>query len=57
MILDKKLVGTLDQGAGCLEVFDASPPDSVYPTSLEVFESLGRVVDTLFTRSQKIVAV
>jgi len=57
MILDKKLRGTLDQGAGCLEIFDVSPPDNVYPTSLEVFESLGRVVDTLFNRSQKIVAV
>lgn len=57
MILDKKLQGTLDQGAGCLEIFDVSAPDNVYPTSLEVFESLGRVVDTLFNRSQKIVAV
>ncbi|KAF5830452.1 26S proteasome regulatory subunit [Dunaliella salina] len=57
MILDKKLRGTLDQGAGSLEIFDVSPPDNVYPTSLEVFESLGRVVDTLFSRSQKIVAV
>lgn len=57
MILDKKLRGTLDQGAGCLEIFDVSEPDSVYPTSLEVFDSLGRVVDTLFKRSQKIVAV
>ncbi|GFH20804.1 PCI domain-containing protein, partial [Haematococcus lacustris] len=56
MILDKKLCGTLDQGAGCLEVFDPPPPDNVYPTALGIVESMGRVVDTLFTRSQKIVA-
>ncbi len=57
MILDKKFCGTLDQGSGCLEVFEARPNDAVYPTALEVVDSMGRVVDTLFTRSQKIVAV
>mmetsp|Transcript_36886 Transcript_36886/g.82029 ORF Transcript_36886/g.82029 Transcript_36886/m.82029 type:complete len:419 (+) Transcript_36886:135-1391(+) len=56
MILDKKFAGTLDQGAGCLVVFEEPPSDAVYPTALEVFESMGRVVDTLFTRSQKVVA-
>ena len=57
MILDKKFCGTLDQGAGYLEVHDPPTADTVYPTALEIVESLGRVVDTLFTRSQKIVAV
>lgn len=56
MILDKKLNGTLDQGAGCLEVFAPAPPDSVYPAALDVMSSLGRVVDTLFARSQRVVA-
>ena len=55
MILDKKFQGTLDQGAGCLEVFEAPTQDKVYPTAIEVLESMGRVVDTLFTRSHKIV--
>jgi 26S proteasome regulatory subunit N6 len=57
MILDRKLHGTLDQGAGCLEVFDEQPADGVYPVALDIVESMGRVVDTLFARSQKIVAV
>eukprot|EP00199_Chlamydomonas_sp_CCMP681_P002446 CAMPEP_0119108022 /NCGR_PEP_ID=MMETSP1180-20130426/13053_1 /TAXON_ID=3052 ORGANISM="Chlamydomonas cf sp, Strain CCMP681" /NCGR_SAMPLE_ID=MMETSP1180 /ASSEMBLY_ACC=CAM_ASM_000741 /LENGTH=422 /DNA_ID=CAMNT_0007093585 /DNA_START=16 /DNA_END=1284 /DNA_ORIENTATION=+ len=57
MILDKKFCGTLDQGAGCLEVFPARKADTVYPVALDVVESLGNVVDTLFKRSLKIVAV
>jgi 26S proteasome regulatory subunit N6 len=55
MILDKKLAGTLDQGAGCLEVFDEVVKDNIYPSALETVESMGRVVDTLFARSHKVV--
>eukprot|EP00877_Chromochloris_zofingiensis_P013500 jgi/Chrzof1/8403/Cz03g09110.t1 len=57
MILDKKFAGTLDQGAGCLEVFEEPAPEKVYPAALEIVDSLNSVVDTLFTRSQKVVAV
>ncbi|KAK9789747.1 hypothetical protein WJX73_005581 [Symbiochloris irregularis] len=56
MILDKKFAGTLDQGAGCLEVFDDPVPDAVYPATLDTFESMSGVVDTLFARSQKVMA-
>ena len=55
MILDKKFAGTLDQGAGCLEVFESAVPDAVYPAALDTFSNMSRVVDTLFLRSQKIV--
>ena len=56
MILDKQFEGTLDQGAGCLEIFDAPKPDTVYPEALSTISSMSAVVDTLFTRSQKVVA-
>jgi 26S proteasome regulatory subunit N6 len=56
MILDKKFCGTLDQGAGCLEVFDPQEGDAVFPAALNIMDSLGGVVDTLFARSQKVVA-
>lgn len=57
MILDKKLCGTLDQGAGCLEVFDEAPADAVFPAALEIMDALGGVVDALHARSQKVVAM
>ena len=57
MILDKQFEGTLDQGAGCLEIFDAPKPDTVYPEALSTISSMSAVVDTLFTRSQKVVAL
>ncbi|CAK0779535.1 26S proteasome regulatory subunit rpn6 [Coccomyxa viridis] len=56
MILDKKFSGTLDQGAGCLEVFEDGDKDGVYPAALDTFSNMGRVIDSLFLRSQKIMA-
>lgn len=55
MILDKKFSGTLDQGAGCLQVFDEEVADPIYPVSLETYDHMGDVVESLFTRSQRIV--
>lgn len=56
MILDKKFAGTLDQGAGCLEVFEDEPKQGVYDNTLNIMDTLGSVVDTLFARSQNALA-
>lgn len=48
--------GTLDQGTGCLEVFDEQEEDKMYPAALDVIKNMGGVVDSLFARSQKLVA-
>eukprot|EP01121_Diplochlamys_sp_Union-15-3_P013592 TRINITY_DN4245_c0_g1_i6.p1 TRINITY_DN4245_c0_g1~~TRINITY_DN4245_c0_g1_i6.p1 ORF type:complete len:182 (-),score=37.59 TRINITY_DN4245_c0_g1_i6:143-688(-) len=54
MILDKKLNGILDQGNDCLIVFDEPPADEVYPTSLETFANIGKVVDSLYNKASKL---
>ncbi|KAM7267661.1 hypothetical protein ACFE04_009827 [Oxalis oulophora] len=56
MILDKKFAGTLDQGAGCLVIFEDPKQDAIYPATLETIANMGKVVDSLFVRSAKIVA-
>ena len=54
MILDKRILGTLDQGVGTLEVFEEETADSLYPAALDTIDNLGKVVDSLFARSLKI---
>jgi 26S proteasome regulatory subunit N6 len=54
MILDKKFEGTLDQGAGCLIVFEPSRPDATFKAALATFASLDAVVDTLALKSAKV---
>lgn len=56
MILDKKITGTLDQGTGCLEIFEVPVEDNVYPSALNTFENMSRVLDVLFSRSEKIMS-
>uniref|UniRef100_A0A2P2LV22 Uncharacterized protein MANES_01G032500 n=1 Tax=Rhizophora mucronata TaxID=61149 RepID=A0A2P2LV22_RHIMU len=56
MILDKKFAGTLDQGAGCLIIFDDPQMDAIYPATLETISNMGKVVDSLFVRSANIMA-
>ena len=56
MILDGKLAGTLDAGAGCLEVFDEPARDGVYPSALAALTHMGAAIDTLAARSQKVMA-
>ncbi|KAK9942004.1 hypothetical protein M0R45_007694 [Rubus argutus] len=56
MILDKKFSGTLDQGAGCLIIFEDLKTDAIYPATLETISNMGKVVDSLYVRSAKIMA-
>lgn len=56
MILDKKFAGTLDQGAGCLVIFDDPKTDAIYSATLETISNIGKVVDSLYIRSAKIMA-
>ena len=51
MILDKKFEGTLDQGIGCLIVYDEPPTSKFYGTSFKYLEALNTVVDSLFQKA------
>ncbi|KAI9674147.1 MAG: 26S proteasome regulatory subunit rpn6 [Caeruleum heppii] len=49
MILDKVIIGVLDQGAGCLIIFDEAERDKGYDAALETIGKLSTVVDVLYT--------
>jgi 26S proteasome regulatory subunit N6 len=49
MILDKVITGVLDQGAGCLIIYDESERDQGYDAALETIDKLSNVVDVLYT--------
>ncbi|KAL2017788.1 hypothetical protein VTK56DRAFT_1651 [Thermocarpiscus australiensis] len=49
MILDKVITGVLDQGAGCLIIFDETERDEAYDAALATIEKLSNVVDVLYT--------
>eukprot|EP00116_Pleurobrachia_bachei_P003127 sb/3463389/ len=54
IILDKKFSGILDQRSGVLIVFDASEEDQTYTYALETISHMGKVVDALFKKAQKL---
>jgi 26S proteasome regulatory subunit N6 len=56
MILEKKFAGTLDQGAGCLIIFDDPKPDGIFSSTLETISNISKVVDSLYLKSAKIMA-
>ncbi|KAK4179949.1 putative 26S proteasome regulatory subunit rpn6 [Triangularia setosa] len=49
MILDKVIIGVLDQGAGCLIIYDETHRDEAYDAALATIEKLSNVVDVLYT--------
>ncbi|KAF7313229.1 putative 26S proteasome non-atpase regulatory subunit Rpn6 [Mycena kentingensis (nom. inval.)] len=54
MILDKVLHGVLDQGRGCLLVYDATEADSTYSTAIETLQEVSKVVESLYAKSVNI---
>jgi len=52
MILDQKLKGILDQGAGVLVIFDDKPTDKTYENTLEIIQRMGGVVDALYNKAK-----
>ncbi|KAI0086262.1 PCI-domain-containing protein [Irpex rosettiformis] len=55
MILDKIFHGVLDQQRGMLLVFDEPEADTAYGTAIETLEQVGKVVDSLYAKTVKIV--
>lgn len=51
MILDKVFEGVLDQGNGCLEVFEKPVVDKTYEAALETIKSMGNVVESLYSKA------
>ncbi|KAH8116756.1 PCI-domain-containing protein [Phellopilus nigrolimitatus] len=54
MILDKVLHGVLDQGRGCLLIFDQAHGDATYEASIQTLAQVGKVVDSLYDKATKI---
>lgn len=49
MILDKVIIGVLDQGTGCLIIYDETQRDEAYDAALATIEKLSNVVEVLYT--------
>ncbi|CBQ73068.1 probable 26S proteasome non-atpase regulatory subunit Rpn6 [Sporisorium reilianum SRZ2] len=54
MILDKVFHGILDQGAGCLVVYDQPVEDKTYQVTLDTLKHVGNVVDSLYKKANKL---
>jgi 26S proteasome regulatory subunit N6 len=50
MILDKVLDGVLDQGRGCLLLFDQADHDEGYADAIKMIDEVGKVVESLYAK-------
>jgi 26S proteasome regulatory subunit N6 len=54
MILDHVFDGVLDQGAGCLIVYDEVKSDKTYTAALETIKSMEKVVESLYQKAETV---
>lgn len=54
MILDKILDGVLDQGRGCLLLFDQVEHDEGYADAIKMIEEVGKVVESLYGKVRRL---
>ncbi|KAF8056689.1 PCI-domain-containing protein [Lyophyllum atratum] len=54
MILDKVFHGVLDQGRGCLLIFDQPEADDTYGAAIATLEQVSKVVHSLYAKTVKI---
>ncbi|KAF4576434.1 proteasome subunit S9 family protein [Pleurotus pulmonarius] len=54
MILDKVFYGVLDQGRGCLIIYDEPEVDTMYGAAIDTLEQVGKVVESLYAKTVKI---
>lgn len=54
MILDKKLSGVLDQGAGLLVIFESNEENIAYEAALGLIQNMGKVVDALYHKAKRL---
>ncbi|KAI9256611.1 PCI domain-containing protein [Phascolomyces articulosus] len=54
MILDKAFHGILDQGAGCLIIFEEQEEDKTYETAIETLKQVDKVVSSLYQKAAKL---
>ncbi|KAI8390922.1 PCI domain-containing protein [Radiomyces spectabilis] len=51
MILDKAFHGILDQGAGCLIVFDEPEEDKTYESAIDTLKQVDKVISSLYQKA------
>jgi 26S proteasome regulatory subunit N6 len=54
MILDKSLLGILDQSNGTLVVYEESPTDKTYDGIIQAIKSMSHVVESLYEKARKL---
>lgn len=52
MILDKKINGILDQGRGCLILYEDTTSNTYLEKTIETYKNLDKVVESLFKKTR-----